>query len=180
MPAAVDLEQLALARHPLPAAPVARRAAGPGRRDGALVEDPAEGSFRDLEPLALGKQLGEVGMVHPGIRRRRELDEPTPEPIADPVDGRSAPVAVGQARRAVGMADDEAPDLAGREPEDPRRLVERQAAGDQVVENVGAVPVPRIGLGLSVLRFHASEGDKVAGRLARTESLAVHTDGAAP
>jgi hypothetical protein len=79
--------------------------------------------------------------------------------------GCSAPVAVGQAGRAVGVADEEPPDLAGRKPENPRRLVERQAAGDEVVENVGAVPVPRIGLDLSVLGFHAPEGDKVTGRL---------------
>ena len=52
-------------------------------------------------------------------------------------------------------------------------IVERQAPGDHVVENVGAVPTLRVGLGLSFLRFHAPEGDKVAGRLAWTESLAV-------
>ena len=148
MPAAINLEELALARHPLPAAPVARRTTGPGRPHRGLREDPPEGALRDLEPLTLREQLGQVGVVHPGIRRGRELDDPTPELIVNTVDRWPAPVAVDEARRAVGVADDEAPDLAGREPEDPRRLVEGQAAGDHEVQDVGAV------LGLSVLGFH--------------------------
>ena len=147
-----------------------------GRPDAALGEDPAEGPLRDGETLALGQQLRKVGVVDPGVRRRRELDDVTPELVLDPVGGWSPPVAVDQAGRAVGVAGDEAPDLAGRELEDPRRLVEGQAAGDHMIEDVRAVPPPHVGLGQSVTVLHAPEGDKVAGRLARTESLAVHTD----
>ena len=50
-----------------------------------------------------------------------------------------------------------------------------QAAGDHVVEDVRAVPALRVGLGLPIRVFHAPDSDKVAGRLARTESLAVDT-----
>jgi hypothetical protein len=64
---------------------------------------------------------------------------------------------VDEARRTVGVTDDEAPHLAGREPEDHRRLVEGQAARDEAVEDVGAVPTLRVGLGLSGLGFHATE-----------------------
>jgi hypothetical protein len=50
-------------------------------------------------------------------------------------------------------------------------MVEGQAGGDHEVENAGAVPTLRVGLGLPVLRFHAPEGDNVARRLTRTETL---------
>ena len=175
MLAAVDLEELALARHPLAAAAVPCRAAGPGRTDRGLGQDPAERSFGDRDPLALGQQLGQVRVVHADVGRRGQVDHATPELVVNPVGGRPAPIAVGERRRTVGVAGDQAVDLTGRKAEDLHRLVERQAAGDDMVENVGAVLTPRVGLGLSVLGFHAPEGDRIAGRLTRTESLAVHT-----
>ena len=131
-------------------------------------EQPADGRALERDPLALGEQLGEVAVVHPDVRRRGEFDHAMPELVVDPVGGRPAPVAVGERRRTVGVAGDQAVDLTGRKAEDLRPLVERQAASDDVMEDVGAVLTPRVGLGLSVLGFHAPEGDKVAGRLART------------
>ncbi len=87
MPAAVDLEELALAGHPLAAAAVAGRTAGADRTDVRLGQDPAEGPLRDVEALAFGEQLGQVGVVDPGIRRRGELDDPLPDRVGDAVAG---------------------------------------------------------------------------------------------
>jgi len=55
MAAAVGLEELALAGHPLAPAAVARRAAGPGRPDRGLGEDPPERPRGDDDPLALSE-----------------------------------------------------------------------------------------------------------------------------
>jgi hypothetical protein len=85
-----------------------------------------------------------MGVVDPGIRRPGQLDEADPKGGIDPIGRRPAPIAVGERRRPVGVADDQAVDLPGREPEDLRRLVERQAAGDDVVENVRAVLTPHV------------------------------------
>lgn len=93
MSAAVDPEQLALTRHPLPAAAVTRRAAGPGRPDGGLGQDPPERPRGDDDPLA--------------------LDEQRPLGIVKPIGRRPAAVAVDERRRTVGVAGEEAVDLTG-------------------------------------------------------------------
>lgn len=74
------------------------------------------------------------------------------------------------------MAGEEAVDLTGRQLEDGGCLIDRQATVHDMLEHVGSM-VGRVGRSLSVLRFHGPEADKVAGRLARTESLAVDTRG---
>jgi len=57
--------------------------------------------------------------------------------------------------------------------EDPGRLVDADVASHHVLEDEGAMLRPPIRVWVSP--FHASDGDKVAGRLARTESLADDT-----
>ena len=73
------------------------------------------------------------------------------------------------------MAGEEAVDVTGRQLEDDGGLIYRQATVHYMLEHERAMLGPCVGLSLSVLRFHGPEADKVAGRLARTESLAVHT-----
>ena len=175
MATAVDLQELPFARHPLPAAAVLRRATRADGRQASLGQDPPERPLGDRDPLPLGQEFGQVGVVDPGIRRPGQLDEPGPPGVVESVGRRPAAVAVGERARILHVAGEQAADLAGREPEDPRRLLDRQAAGDDVLEYIATVLGPRVQLGLSVLGFHAPEGDKVTGRLARTESLAVHS-----
>lgn len=175
MAAAIDLEQHPLLWHPLPAAPVPRRTAGPDRLDRRLGEDPPQRPRGDDDLLALREQLGEVRPVHPVVRRRRELDEARPQDFVEPVDRRPAAVAVGETRLAVGRSGEEAADLAGREAEDGGGLPDRQAAVHDMLEHERSMLGPSVGRGRAVLGIHAPDGDKVAGRLARTESLAVDT-----
>ena len=170
MLAAVDLEELAFARHPLAAAAVLRRAAGPDRPDRSLGQDPPERPLGDADPLAFGEELGQVAVVDPGIGRRRQLDEPRPLGIVKPIGRRPPAVAVGERRRPVVVAGEEAVDLAGRQLEDGGGLVDRQATVHDMLEHVRSMVGPCVGRSLSVLRFHGPEADKVAGRLARTET----------
>ena len=145
---------------------MAWRATGPGRTDRGLGQDPPEGPFGDLEFLALGEQLGEVGVVDPGIGRRRELDDPPAHVVADPVPRSPSVVAVDEARGVGGsIPAEQAADLADRECQDPRRLLGREPSRQDVVEDVQAML--RFGVqGDRLPRFHTLEGDKVTGRLA--------------
>ncbi len=127
VPAAVELEEQALGRHPLAAAPVARRSVPARAGDARRPQRPPDGRPADDDPFALGEQLGEVGVVDRPVRRPPELDDPGPQV------GRQTP-----ARRPVAVAMDEAgrpvalerrpqpPDLALGQPERPGRLDHRQ------------------------------------------------------
>jgi hypothetical protein len=152
---------------------VARRAAGPDRPDRRLGEDPPEGPRGDDKSLALGEQIGEVRPVHPVVRRRRKLDQASPHRFVEPIGWCPPAVAVGETCRAVDMANDETPDLARREGEDGGGLLDRQATVHDMLEHEGSMLGPSVGRGRFAVGFHAPDGDKVAGRLARTESLAV-------
>jgi hypothetical protein len=173
--APVDLEEQARLGHPLPAGAMAPRAPGPGRGQARLGEDPAQGPLRDDDPLPLGEQVGEVGPVGARVRGGGELEEAGAGLVVEAVGGDPAPVAVDErGGRAVGaIRREEAPNRPDRQLEIGRRHRGRDLPGEQVVEDVQAV------LGTSVqgdrLPLHGGEGDKVAGRLWVTDSLAVHT-----
>jgi len=74
------------------------------------------------------------------------------------------------------VAGQQAFDLPARAPEDPGGLVDADVARCHMLEDEGAVLRPPIGVWVSP--FHAPDGDKVAGRLAPTESLADDRGGA--
>jgi hypothetical protein len=99
-----------------------------------------------------------------------EFDELGPRVRGDPVGRGSAAVAVDEVHRVGDVAGQQAPDLTCRESEDPGRLVDADVASHHVLEDEGAMLRPPIRVWVSP--FHASDGDKVAGRLARTESMA--------
>jgi len=128
--------KLAFARHPLPTAAVPCRAAGPDGPDRGLGEDPPEGPLRDLDSLALGQQLGQMGVVDPGVRRRGELDDPLAQLVGDAVGRHPLTVAVDQPGRAVDpIPSEQAADLADRQVQDPGRLLGRQSSGQDMVED---------------------------------------------
>ena len=108
-----------------------------------------------------------MGPVHPGVRCRRELDQARPHRVVEPVGRCPAAVAVSEAGLTVGRSGKEAPDLAGREGEDGGSLLDRQATVHDMLEHERSMLGPGVGRGRFVLGFHARDGDKVAGRLAR-------------
>ena len=117
MAAAVDLQELALARHPLATAAVPRRTAGPDRPDIRLGQDPAEGPLGDGKVLALGQQFSQVAVVDPGIGRRGQLDDPLADRGGDAVRRGPVTVAVDEASRTVdAIAVEQPADLADRQP----------------------------------------------------------------
>ncbi len=137
MAAAVDLQELALAGHPLAPAAVARGTTGPGRSDRGLGEDSPEGPPGDVQVLALGQQLGQMAVVDPGIGRRGELDHPVADGVGDAVARDPVAVAVDEARRPVGpIAAEQPADLTDRQAQDQGRILGRQATGQDMVEDV--------------------------------------------
>jgi hypothetical protein len=129
VPAAVDLEEQTLGRHPFTPAAVARwapsaRAGQPGR-----AQDPLEARPADLDALALGEQLGEVAVVDVGVRRPAKLDDLLPERGVEAPLRRSAAVAMDEPGRTVPLeGDPQPPQLTLREPQRRGRLGHRQLA----------------------------------------------------
>ena len=105
----------------------------------------------------------------------RELDQTRPHRVVEAVGRCPAAVAVREAGPTLDRSGQQAPHLAGREGEDRGGLVDRQAAGEDMLEHERPMLGPSVGRRWFVVAFHAPDGDKVAGRLARTESLADDT-----
>ena len=118
-----------------------------------------------LRATCTGPYAHQAGTWHSVAVGRTHMSWPVPTRRAHGSHRRPEPVPPAFGRRR-------APDPAAA------GIVPGHAAGDHEVEDVGAVPTLRVGLGLSVLAFHAPEGDDVAVRLARTRSLADDTTGA--
>jgi len=116
-----------------------------------------------------------VRPIDPGIVAAGELDEPLAQPVGDTVDGRPPGVAVNQHCDAgrPAIAGEQAAHVAFREAEIDSRFSRREFACEDVVEDQHAVLCPAVQLDC-LPRLHSCEGDKVAGRLWLTDSLAVH------
>ena len=101
-------------------------------------------------------------------------DGPRGNGVIDPVRRPPATVAVDECGGTLAaQLHEQAPHLAGREAEVGSRLLERQLADKDVSQDGEALL--RTGVqGDRLPRCHGLEGDKVAVRLRRTESLAVH------
>ncbi len=149
-----------------------RRATRADGRQARLGQDPPERPLGDDDALALGDEFGEMCSVDPGVRRRGQLDEPVTGGVGESIGRCPAPVAVGEQHRPVAVTDEQPTDLPGRQLQDLGGLFDRQATVHDMLEHVRSMLGPCVGRSLSVLRFHGPEADKVAGRLARTESLA--------
>jgi hypothetical protein len=116
-----------------------------------------------------------MGPVDSLVRRRRQVHEPLAQRVVEAVGRDPSAVAVHERGGAlVGVvARLEAAHRAHREMEVGGRVLGRDLTGQEVVE------YPESLLCLSIQRdrlprLHVTEGDKVAGRLWVTDSLAVH------
>jgi hypothetical protein len=178
---AVDLEEHPGLAHPLPALPGTGRSPSAHRRHAVLVEDPAQRPGGHGDPLALGEQVREVRPVDAGIGGGGELDEPLAQLGRHPVRRRTAAVPVHQGGHAIGSAvpGQQPPHRAQAHPEQRRGIRGRQLTDKDMVEHPQALLRACIQRD-RLPRVHVSEGDKVAGRLAVTDSLAVHTQGRSP
>ncbi len=174
MATAVDLEEHPGSGHPLAPGPMARRSTGPRQGLAGLGQDPPDGPRADgqVDVALLDQDLRQMDRVEPGELGRGELDQAGANDGVGPIDRGPATVAVDERRHTVGPVPiEQAVDLAGRQAQDPARLIRSQLAGEHVVEDIQALlswavqgdRLPRL--------LHEMEGDKVAVPLARTESL---------
>jgi len=117
MATAVELEERALGAHARPSAAIARRPPTPGAGDARAAEDRAQALATDHDPLALGEELAEVGVVERAIALA-QLDDPDPPVGVDALRRCPAPVAVDEARRPrVDESRSQTPELPLRQPE---------------------------------------------------------------
>ena len=174
--AAVDLEEHARLRHPLAAEPVAPRSPSPYRGQPGLGEDPTQCPLGHDDALALGEQVGEVGPVDVRIRGRGQLHESSSQLVVEPVGWHPTPVAVDECGGALVrvITCQQSAQRAHREVQVRGRLLRRQLTGQDMVEHPEPLLCPSTQRD-RLPRLHVTEGDKVAGRLRVTKSLAVHT-----
>jgi hypothetical protein len=175
VPAAVDLDQETHLAHPLAARPMATRSTGPDGWQSGVTEDAADRARGHRDVLAFGQQIRQVGSVHPGIRREGELDQPITDRRREPIDRRSAGVAMDQARDPVRrpIPRQQAAHRADRQLQSVGGLRGADLTRQDVVEDVQ--PPLCSSVQGDRLPLHVEEGDKVAVRLQMTKSLAVHT-----
>jgi hypothetical protein len=133
----VELEEQALCRHPRAPAPVARGPVPAGRGDPLRPQDPPDARAGQRDPLPLREQLGEVGVVGPGIAARGEGEQPLPQFVGDPVPAGPAPVGVDEpGRTRYPEPRQQAPEMALRTPE--CRVPGRQLARDDAGHGQGS------------------------------------------
>jgi hypothetical protein len=77
--AAVELEQEARGRHPLPPAAMLGRSPAPGRGDPVRAQDLAQGLAAHGDALPFGEEFAKVGVVDVDVARPAQLDDPRPE-----------------------------------------------------------------------------------------------------
>ena len=175
--AAIDLQQLALARCPLPAAPVAGRPVWPGRWPAGLIEDPPQRPLLDVDVLLTLQRLREVRPVDILVLLPGELGDAVPDVRVRAVRGRAAMVAMDQARRAVRKpAREEPAHLAGRHGEHRGCGLEVDRAVAQVRQDIHTPADPGVAKWIIGRSFHAPDRDKVAVRTSRTESPSDDSD----
>ncbi len=172
--AAVDLQEQARLAHALATAAMARGTTPAHRRQPGLGEDPAQAPLRHHDALAIGEQVREVGPVHVPVRRRGQLGKPGPERVTQAVGRDPAAVAVGEGPCSLlSVACQEPSHRADRQSEVAGGLGRGQLACQDVVEDIEPLLCSLVQRD-RLPRLHVLEGDKVAGRLGLTNSLAVH------
>ena len=151
---------------------------GMGRWLTRRVEDPPQGPLRDGDVLVPLEQFGQVRPVGSLVLPRGQLDDACPQLRVGAVDGLPPSVAVDQSGGSVFQpCRQQTPDLAVRKAQHHRGLLEVDRPVPHVGEDVETLAGTRIVERIIWMSFHADDRDKIAGRLPRTESLAVHMSG---
>jgi len=99
--AAVHLDEESGLGHAFTAAAMARWAAGAGAADPGRAEEPLHRPTRQTQALALGKQLGEVVIIHARIAGAGQGEDAGADGLRETPRGRPAAVAVGEGSEAL-------------------------------------------------------------------------------
>lgn len=114
--AAIHLDQESGLGHAVPAAAMARGAAGAGAADALGAEQPLHGGTGEPQALALPEQVGEVVIVRAGIGGARQGQHSGPDGFREAPRGGAAAVAMGEGREALlAPAGEEPAEVAKRE-----------------------------------------------------------------
>jgi hypothetical protein len=97
----IHLDEQTGLRHALPPAAVARWSPFPGTTEAGGAQQALHGLAGDVDALALGQELGEVLIVHAGIGRAGQGENPRPDRLGDAPRGASTAVPVRDGGRAV-------------------------------------------------------------------------------
>ena len=153
---------------------MARRAPRVHRVDPRVGEEPPQGALRNPDSLPLGQQVREMRVVDPRVGAGGKRHQALALGVGGAVGRRPTGIAVLQAGRAFGrIGRQQAAHLTLGEAQRGGRLLGRDAPRQQVAED-GEAPLRLDTQSDGFPRIHATEGDKVTGRVARTDSLAVH------
>jgi hypothetical protein len=122
--AAVDLQQQALARHPLAPAALAWRTSSADRLHAGFGQDPAQRADRQLDVFPFGQQLGQMSSVDARVIIARQLDQALAQLLRRAVAGCSTEIAVDQCGQTLRVIARLLPaDLTEGELEDARSFV---------------------------------------------------------
>lgn len=161
MMTAVHLDQQAGLGHALAAAAMPRGTPGPGTAQASGPEPPLHRGARDVQPLPLGQQVGELVIIDAGIRGARQREHPRPDGLRQTAGRGSATVPMGQDSDAVLVQ-------RGKEPADMTVREAQQGDGFSHTER----PMLDLGQYLHALLLLLSQRDRLPGHGARmTESL---------
>jgi len=128
---AVGLQQHARAGHALASAAVLWWTSGPHRGDAIVSEDAPQAARRDRQlRVLLGDRLGHVHRVEADVRLPRQVEQPVTPVFVDAVDRAPSAVAVDERGDTVSVQPFREPtDLADRQVQDGRGLLQRQLPG---------------------------------------------------
>ena len=143
MVAAVHLDEQPGLGHALPPAAMLGWAALARTADASGPEEPLYSFPRHVEVFSLGQQLGEVVIVHAGVGRASQGQNPSSDGFSHPAPGGPSAIAVGHGSGAVlPPAAEQPPEVAQREAQEPRRLPGAQNTVVDARQDMQALVLP--------------------------------------
>ena len=158
---AVHLNEQAGLRHPLAAAAMARRAAGPRTPDASLAQQALDRGPRDGEGFPFPQELGELMVIDAGIGRAGQGHDLGPYGVGQAPLGHAPAITVGQGGGALRpYLRQQPPDVPHRQAHEARRRTGRKRALLHLRQN------------MCTLLLLLGQGDRLPGHPPRvTESL---------
>jgi hypothetical protein len=127
MVTAIELDEEAGLRHALAPPAMARGAAGAGTANARLAQQAVDRGAREVNPFALGQELGEMAVIAASIASAGQGEHPRADGIRTAAGGPPAAVAMSEGGQALlAHFRDEPADVADRESQQRRRRPSRE------------------------------------------------------
>ncbi len=132
----IELDEHPFLGHALPAGAMLGGTPAAGAGNAGMVQKATDGLARDPHAFPLPEELGEMLMVHRGIRGASQPHDPLTERIGQPAWRGTAPIAVGECRRATETVSTPNPsEVADRESQETRRLRHLEVSPIEGIQN---------------------------------------------